>query len=84
MKMQNTAILMREMNNAVPHFNLQIVFRLSAMMAILLMMICIKKWISTTQRRRVKKDTGTLLSKMLDCVNSLGVTAVAGSDLRGL
>jgi hypothetical protein len=61
MKMQNTAMLIHVTAKAVPHFSLWIVCRDSAMILILLMMICIKSWISNTQKSKMKKKIGMLV-----------------------
>lgn len=58
--MQKTAMLIMVMMAAVPHLILLIVLLCSAMMAIRLMMICMRSCTSKTQKKRMKKSTGTL------------------------
>jgi len=65
-QMQKTVMLIAVMMAAVPHFSFWTVFLFSAMMAIRLMMICIKSWISKTQQTRMKKSTSNLCHACLD------------------
>jgi len=62
MKMQKTAMFISVMTKAVPHFTIWTVFWLSAIIEIRFMIICINNWISKTQKKRIKNNTGTLSS----------------------
>lgn len=57
---QKTAMLIVVMTIAVPHFSRRTTFCVSQMMAIRLMIICIRIWTSKTQQNRMKNNTVTL------------------------
>lgn len=57
---QKTAMLIAVMTIAVPHFNFRTRSCVSQMMAIRLMIICIKICTSKTQQNRMKNNTVTL------------------------
>lgn len=53
-------MLIAVMMMAVPYLSFHIVSGRSAMTVIRLMIICIKSWISNTQKNRIKNRSGTL------------------------
>lgn len=55
-----TAILIVVMRATVPHFSFATVLRCSTIKAIRFIIICIRSWISKTQKNSMQKRTGTL------------------------
>jgi hypothetical protein len=54
-------MLIAVMTMAVPHFSFVTISWVSQMMAIRLMIICMRIWTSKTQQNRMKNNTVTLL-----------------------
>lgn len=61
--MQKTAMLIAVITIAVPHFSFVTIFWVSQMIAIRLMIICMRICTSKTQQNRMKNNTVTLLAE---------------------